>query len=122
MLSQLALTLLVIGLNPQCGPLVTTTDVVEVNHFHDDDGRKVFDQIIWWEWLGGAKVVRDWRLLKTPRQMPQQRNGWYESTWWDGETLRRVRAKAYCETWTFHDPELKNRDHWPQEKRTKLSR
>jgi hypothetical protein len=111
-----------VALTPHDGPTVTTTDIVEVNHYHDDEGRKVFDQIIWWEWLGGAKVVRDWRLLKSPHQIPQQRNGWYESTWWDGETLRRVRAKAYKETWTYHDPEVANREFWPKEKRTNLTK
>jgi hypothetical protein len=99
-------------------------DLIEVNHFYDEHGRLVFDQVIFYDWCGSQcrYQVRAWRLLKTPAQVPQKNfhTGEYETVWHDGDVLRRVRAKSFRESWTQHDPELRERDYLPKDKRAEL--
>ena len=104
-------------------------DLIEVNHFYDDQGRLVFDQVIYYDWSNqhDRYQVRDWRLLKSSSQVPLRdwRHGGYTSSWPDfkqSDVLRRVRAKVFRETWEQHDPELEDREFWPQEKRIELTR
>lgn len=99
-------------------------DLVEVNHFYDDKGRLVFDQIIFYDWEAelGRYNVRAWRLLKKPAQVPhrdwQSRD--FVAIWHDGEVLRKVHAESIRETWTQYDPELLEREYLPKEKRREL--
>jgi len=109
-----------------CPPLLPvadeTIDVIEVNHFYDDSGKHVFDQIIFWEYrrADGAvtthdcalgRVVQACRFIKCYSQMPQRDygRGCTTTIWHDGDTLRRVRAACWFETWTQFDPEVANR-------------
>lgn len=114
----------VIGLHPIDDVTVDEVDLIEVNHFYDEQGRLVFDQIIFYDWSGADNRfhVRDWRLLKSPAQLP--RRNWNQDVFWaiwhDGELLRKVRAKCIHETWTQYDPELMEREHLPKEKRRQL--
>ena len=100
-------------------------DLLEVNHYHDDQGRMVFDQLIFYEWSPeqGRHQVRAWRLLKSDTQRPRYDfpSRQYVVRWYDGEILREVRAAAYRETWTQHDPELAERQFLAKEKRKELS-
>ena len=108
---------------------VDEVDLVEVNHFYVDNGRLlVFNQIIYYDWSDTACrfQVRDWRLIKSPSQIPLRdwRDGGYASEWEDFNQrngLRRVKAKSARETWTQHDPELVEREFLPQEKRKPLT-
>jgi hypothetical protein len=99
-------------------------DLIEVNHFFDERGRLVFDQVIFYEWTPahGRYQVRTWRLLKSPAQLPQRdwSRGDYVTVWHDGDLLRKVRTAAVRETWTQHDPELIDREHLPKECRRGL--
>lgn len=101
-------------------------DLIEVNHFHDDQARLVFDQIIFYEWDAreGRHEVQAWRLLKSNNQRPQRdyTTGDYRAKWMDGETLREVRALAIRETWTNTDPELEARQTLAKERRRDLIR
>lgn len=98
-------------------------DVVEVNHLYDEQGRHVFDQLIWWKWCAAESRyhVLDWRMAgcgKAP--IPVRRNRYWETMWHDGETLRRVRATSYRESWTQCDPELCERQILSPDNRIKL--
>lgn len=99
-------------------------DLIEVNHFFDEQGRLVFDQVIFYDWsVTDARFqVRAWRLLKSPKQLPRRdwKQGDYIAIWYDGEQLRKVRARALHETWTQYDPELIEREFLPKEKRREL--
>lgn len=98
-------------------------DVIEVNHFYDENGRLVFDQVIYWDLFNdGEYHVFDWRLLKRQSQWPQRdyQRGGYVSVWYDGDTLRRVRSSAAVETWTQFDPEVTDRENIPVEKRPRF--
>lgn len=100
-----------------------SVDLAEVNHYYDEQGRLVFDQVIFWDWDHDCcrHQVVAWRLVKHPSLMPYRdwRGGW-SVTFVDGETLRDVSAPAFRETWTQHDPELEERQTLPKEKRREL--
>jgi hypothetical protein len=100
-------------------------DLVEVNHFYDDQGRHVFDQMIFYDWssLRNRYQVRAWRLVKSVTQLPQKK--WnqeaYVATWQDGEVFREVQARTMRESWTQYDPELAEREFLPKEQRRELT-
>lgn len=99
-------------------------DVVELNHFYDEHGRLVFDQVIFYDWSASDEryQVRAWRLVKSPQQIPQRDWGGrgYSATWTDGELIRQISAASFRETWTQYDPELLEREHLPKEQRREL--
>ncbi|QDU93133.1 hypothetical protein [Lignipirellula cremea] len=123
----LACALLVLSSGPELAEEIVVSeavDLAEVNHFYDENGKLVFDQVIFYDWSDDESRyhVRAWRLLKHASQFPQ-RNwslGGYESVWRDGDVLRSVRASAFRETWTQHDPELLERAALPKEQRKEL--
>jgi hypothetical protein len=116
-----------VGLNPADGPVISDrVDLIEVNHFYNEQGNLVFDQIIFYDWFPAESAyhVRAWRLLKSPSQFPsfdvvRQE---YVSLWHDGELLRRVHSDAFRESWTQYDPELLERNRLPKEHRRELNR
>lgn len=114
------------GLNPQDDVVRDDVDLVEINHLYDEHGKKLLDQVIYYDWCPQAcrYQVRAWRLLKNSAQVPRRdwRTGEYTATWHDGETLRRVRTVAFRETWTQEDPELAEREFLPKDKRRDLKR
>ena len=101
-------------------------DLIEVNHFYDEFGNRILDQVIFYDWSGPDSRfhVRDWRLLKNPGQWPVRdwRNGTYRCIWYDGGVMREVEGKDFRETWTQHDPEVTNRKYLPRSCRRALQR
>src|SRR3990167_8176284 len=101
-------------------------DVVEINHFYDDNGRLVFDQLIYWDWsdAAGRYEVRAWRLLKSCNQIPMRdrQRGGYAAVWHDGDQLRVVRHRSTRETWSQYDPELLQRPLLATEDRKEFTR
>ncbi|MGB7346206.1 MAG: hypothetical protein WBD20_18455 [Pirellulaceae bacterium] len=99
-------------------------DLIELNHFVDEEGREVFRQVIFYDWSNAKKQfhVRAWRLVKKPAQLPERR--WnpdqYQCTWHDEGLLRQVWAPSMRETWTQRDPERVNRDLLPEDQRVPL--
>jgi len=115
------------GLNPVDKAASDRVDLIEINHFFDEQGRLVFDQIIFYDWSStdSRYNVRDWRLLKTPAQVPLRnwRNNDFVAIWHDfkdRDVLRKVHARMLRETWTQYDPELVEREFLPQERRREL--
>ncbi|WP_145056962.1 hypothetical protein [Lignipirellula cremea] len=98
-----------------------SVDLIEINHFYDEQGRLVFDQVIFYDWSEerSCYAVRAWRLLKKREQAPTRdwRTGDYRAMWRDGETLREIRSPAMRISWTQYDPELRNREILPKEDR-----
>lgn len=109
---------------PHDGVARETVDLIEVNHFYDDYGRLTFEQVVFYDWSrdDARYMVRSWRLIKHPSQIPQRdwANGGYLCVWQDGELMRTVRAKQIRETWTQHDPELAELEVLPKERRKEL--
>jgi hypothetical protein len=123
------LSLVLIGIAPgsrQDGAAVVRSrvDLVELNHFVDDDGREVFRQVIFYDWSKTHRRfhVRAWRLIKHEGQIPERRwkPGRYQCTWHDDGLLRQVWAPQLRETWTQQDPERLNRALLPEDQRIPL--
>lgn len=103
-------------------------DLIELNHFYDEQGRLVFDQVIFYDWSEGRYNVQAWRLVKNHNQLPQR--DWasavtgvpagYSAMWQDGEQIRHIYSKSIRETWTQYDPELLEREVLPKERRKEL--
>ena len=99
-------------------------DLIELNHFYDEHGQHVLDQMLFYDWCGsdGRFHVQAWRLLKRSAQVPVY--SWHDrcfiATWHDGGVLRVVRSLSFRETWTQHDPELRERAALPPKQRRDL--
>ena len=54
------------GIAPQDDVARESVDLIELNHFYDEQGRLVFDQVIFYDWSAAdARYnVRAWRLVK----------------------------------------------------------
>ena len=115
-----------VGAGPLDPTAVERVDLVEVNHLYDDRGNRILDQVIFYEWCAheGRFLVRDWRLMKFPAQWPVRvwPQGIFRAVWYDGGLLRQVHADDFRETWTQHDPEVKNRQYLPRASRRMLIR
>jgi len=113
-----------LGIAPRGDVARESVDLIEINHFYDEHGRLVFDQVIFYDWSkdDARYMVRAWRLIKNPAQVPQRdwKDGGYVATWQDGELLRHIRSQSIRETWTQYDPELIERDYLPKERRKEL--
>ena len=123
--STLCAIVVACGIAPLDDVPYESVDLIEVNHFYDEQGRLVFDQVIFYDWAprDSRYMVRAWRLVKSPSQLPKQdfREGGYTAVWHDGDILRHVRAESKRETWTQYDPELVEREFLPKERRKELS-
>jgi hypothetical protein len=113
-----------IGIAPREDVARESVDLIELNHFFDEHGRLVFDQVIFYDWSStdGRYNVRAWRLVKNPAQLPQRdwATGGYSAMWQDGEQLRHIQSRSIRETWTQYDPELVEREYLPKERRKEL--
>jgi hypothetical protein len=120
----LSATVVALGIAPQEDVTRESVDLIELNHFYDEHGRLVFDQVIFYDWSAGEARynVRAWRLVKNPSQLPQRdwSGGGYSAMWHDGEQIRQIRSKSIRETWTQYDPELVEREYLPKERRKEL--
>jgi hypothetical protein len=117
--------LLAVGSSPLEANPRDQVDVIEINHFHDEQGRLVFEQLIFYEWSEKSArfQVRAWRLIKSDSQRPRFdfNTREYVTTWYDGDLIREVRAPNLVETWTQHDPEVVERNYLAKEKRKELT-
>lgn len=121
---MLSLVLTALSILPTNDVVRESCDLLEVNHFYDEQGRLVFDQFIAWDWDGSRFQVRAWRLIKHESQIPQRdhKHGGYVATWNDGDVTRSVRSGSMRETWLQHDPALADREYLEKEKRRELKR
>ena len=99
-------------------------DLIELNHFIDDNGRHVFDQVVFYEWVEQRSKFRviAWRMVKRPSQLPLRTwdpVGW-QCVWKDEEIMRSITAPAFRETWTQRDPERVNRQFFAESDRPDL--
>lgn len=122
------MALLLVGIAPGTPSNSTTVrqrvDLIELNHFVDEDGREVFRQVVFYDWSKTHRRfhVRAWHLIKRESQLPTRR--WkpshYQCSWHDEGLLRQVWAKSFRETWTQKDPERVNRGFLPEDQRVPL--
>lgn len=104
--------------------IIDHVDLIELNHFYDENDKLILEQIIFYDWSNydGRFQVRAWRLLKKDSQLPvyNSLDKNYATRWHDGQILRKVYAKHFRETWTYYDPELIERKFLEKDKRREL--
>lgn len=126
---SLVASLLLFGISPSTDQDTGTitrqrVDLIELNHFVDDEGREVFRQVIFYDWSREHHCfhVRAWRLIKNESQLPVR--SWnpqqYRCSWLDDGLLRQVWAPKMRETWSQRDPERVNRAVLPEDQRRPL--
>lgn len=87
-------------------------DRLEINHVYDCNGRHSFTQAIFWDWYSdGTLHVSAWSILGKHR-LERGRIVFYQR-----QTLRVVEFSTWCESWTQGDPELRDRQLLPVERR-----
>lgn len=104
--------------------IVDGFDRAELNHFYDDQGRHVFDQVVWYDWVEGwGHRIECWRLVKSHNVIPvlNRQTNRYESVFFDNDVLRKVTAKYMVESWEQYDIELVGRETWRKENRRDLT-
>lgn len=118
--------LLAISIVPQSEVITEAVDLIEVNNFFDGQGRKVYTQIVFFDFdeVAGRHQVVDWRLMR-PGLRPVRSGGIYVVRWNDTQTAdvrRCVYAASFRETWTQRDIEVDEREKLPKEKRRGLAK
>lgn len=125
MSALLAAALVVASLSHNAPELAThdRVDVCELNHFHDENGSRVFCQIIFWNWHhdDASHHVLAWRLTKDAVGFRLSRSHAFVDVFRDPPRLRKITAISYRESWSQHDPELLDRDERPCELRDGLT-
>jgi len=120
----LSIALSSVAISPREDVATESVDLVEVNHFYDDQGRLVFDQLLFYDWSNddARYQLRAWRMVKNNSQLPQRnwQTGGYSAVWQDGDILRKIVSPAARESWTQYDPELTEREFLPKERRKEL--
>jgi hypothetical protein len=107
---------------PQSTVLRESVGAIERNFYYDEEGRLVFEQVIFCDVIDGEEQVVAWRLIKDPCIIPKRDwQGGYVATWMDADTVRQVRTGSVRESWTQFDPELVAREKLPNEKRRGLT-
>ena len=109
--------------------LYDKVDMIEINHFVDEEGRKVFTQVLFWDYNSNLHeyCIRAWRLSK-PNNIVEPERRWnptrYVSHFYDGsnEQFRIVEAPQMRETWTQYDPERRNREIFSEDMRKPLTK
>jgi len=110
---------------PSESVIVDRVDLIEINHFCDDQGRPILHQLIFYEWSedDGRYQVRDWLPLRKTYQHPQKNwnTGDYSAIWYDKGRKRIVESATLRESWTAYDPELTERNYRIPENRLGLT-
>jgi len=93
-------------------------DLIELNHFYDQQGRHVYDQVIFYEQTPetGRFQVRAWCLVEdrdslNRRPVKNLESQIYQVDWFDTDQrmLRKITSHVFRESWTQVDPERVNK-------------
>jgi hypothetical protein len=103
-------------------PTTYRCDIIELNHFHcPQQGCHRFSQVIVWSWKPEVRAhhVDTWWLVAGAESTPRRTASGYVAARADGV---RFTADAYRETWTTIDPELADKQKWPESRRVKYEK
>ena len=127
-LSLVSLTLVagLLGSSQHSSALTDRVDLVEVNHFCDEYGKVIFNQLIFYDWCPETRryQVRAWKPLRKSYQYPTRnwQKDCYTAVWYDKGIKRVVEAEVLRESWTQYDPELVERQYMSPDERAGLLR
>ncbi len=106
------------------GTQIANCDYVEFNRYHDPDGRVVFNQMIFYTWdlRNGRYDVRGWRLNPDGKSVVTRNweNLGYVIQWKDTSGVYKLTTDIVRYTYTDFDPELRERDFIPRDRRKPL--
>lgn len=101
-------------------------DQVEVNHYHDCNGREAFTQIIFWKWYQDDQEyhVREWKLQDAKESIEIIRGRVVTVRFRDQtEKIDRVIiAECFKESWTQVDPERLDKETLAEGERIRFVR
>jgi hypothetical protein len=83
-------------------------DMIELNHYFDNRGQHVFDQVIFWRIEESTRryQVQAWRMCNSPEDYPTRNaNGQASIRLGFDSSALKVRSKQFRESWTQVDPE-----------------
>jgi hypothetical protein len=98
-----------------CNQAYDHCDLVELNHFHDFQGRNVYDQVIFYEWSPehSRYHVRSWMIVEDSSRLPKRNysDGSYRTCYTDRDSKidRVISSQHFRESWTQNDPERDNK-------------
>ena len=124
--SLVSLTLVagLMGSSQHSSALTDRVDLVEVNHFCDEYGKVIFNQLIFYDWCPETRryQVRAWKPLRKAYQYPTRnwQKDCYVAVWYDKGIKRVVEAEVLRESWTQYDPELVERQYMSPDERAGL--
>lgn len=97
-------------------------DIIELNHYYDENGIKLLDQIIFYRWSEQRQdyLCEGWRLFKKGNNL-NFRDGIHEFSFREGAITKKINSERFMETYTQYDKELLERRKLPRELRVGLS-
>lgn len=130
-IAMFALLLCLALLSPSSNIATETVDLIELNHFHDCNGRHVYDQVIFYEWSEPLHEyhVRAWCLIEDREPENRRPTRSYSDDshsvrWFDRDQQlhRTIRSQHFRESWTQVDPERANKKLLDERDRKSLIR
>ncbi len=118
--SYLAFVVLICAVSSHKGNRSTDehVDLIELNHFYDQHGRLVYDQVIFYELTKDTLrfQVRAWCLVEDRESLNRRptknyQTELYQVDWYDTDQrlLRRISSRLFRESWSQVDPERVNK-------------
>ena len=113
------------------GHVLEHVDLIELNHFYDQKGAFLYDQVIFYERspATGRFQVRAWclvedRELHNRRPIKNESTGVYQVDWYDSDQRlqRKITSRLYRESWTQIDPERHDKKLHDERLRITLSK
>lgn len=101
-----------------------SVELVEVNHCYDEStGEERFISVNYYRRHGRVLHVCEWHMRKNECIYQVRAGAGYRSIFErDAGDVLLIHAKRFAETWTWHDPEERDRIDWPLWKRRALGR
>jgi hypothetical protein len=105
-------------------------DLIELNHYHNEQGQHAFSQVIFWHRAPetGWMQVRAWCMVDdqnvcTRRPHRDYETGLYRVEWNDTEkkVQRKITSQSFRESWSQLDPERENKKRLEDRDRLRLS-
>jgi len=118
-----SLILLLFTVIPNDVVIKQTVDRIELNHYYDENGKVVFNQLIFYEWNHDRFDVLEYRILKFDdlsagiKNFKLLPNG---IIFFDGGTMKCIKTSNFIETHTQYDVEQEERLKLPKEQRKGL--
>lgn len=106
------LTVLALGIIPHSPIISDTFDRVEINRYHDDNGRFVFEQLIFYDWdsYGGRFRCEGFLLAKDDQRDKVSYSVEGNSIILNGGgEIRNIKFKSLHRSWTQYDVEMELR-------------